>query len=123
MEISARTKRIIEHQLGDARVSKDKIISLLMMAIRSSNAWVSEDRLVNNIAAFITGVCAYDELNKDKVLEYINKNYRHVINTDATDVKVLFFNPIDDNVYLKIKGQDEKGAFVEGEIHLNPNYI
>lgn len=123
MKISARTKRIIEHQLGDARVSKDKIISLLMMAIRSSNAWVNEDRLVNNIAAFITGVCAYDELNKDKVLEYVNKNYRHVINTDATDVKVLFFNPIDDNVYLKIKGQDEKGAFVEGELNLNPNYI
>lgn len=123
MEISARTKRVIEHQLGDARVTKDKIISLLMMAIRSSNAWVNEDRLVNNIAAFITGVCAYDELNKDKVLEYVNRNYRRVINTDATDVKVLFFNPIDDNVYLKIKGQDEKGAFVEGELNLNPNYI
>lgn len=123
MEISARTKRVIEHQLGDARVTKDKIISLLMMAIRSSNSYLTEDRLVSNIAAFVTGVCAYDELNKDKVLEYINKNYRYVINTDATDVKVLFFNPIDNNVYLKIKGTDEKGAFVEGEVNLNLDYI
>lgn len=123
MEISARTKRVIEHQLGDARVTKDKLISLLMMAIRSSNGYCTEDRLVNNIATFVTGACAYDELNKDKVLEYINKNYRHVINTEATDLKVLFFNPINDNLYLKIKGTNEDGMIVEGELNVNPNYI